>query len=90
MTVGLPLLNCFLNDSGTALASGTPLPVRFGTWFWGLGMSSRVFIPKTVGAKYDLPEEFEALEKVRDYVNVYTNFNAYRELPRIFVIIPAG
>ena len=37
--VGLPLLDCcLLNDNGTAMAAtGRPLPVRFGTWFWGLG-----------------------------------------------------
>ena len=39
--VGIPLLNAFLNSNGTALAAtvagkaGAPLPVRFGTWFWG-------------------------------------------------------
>src|SRR4051794_39216771 len=76
VSVGLPLLNCFLNDSGTAYASGDPLPLRFGTWFWGLGMNSKIFVPKTVGARYDLPEELQALEPVRDQVNVYTNFNA--------------
>ena len=61
VTLGLPLLNCFLNDNGTALADGAPMPVRFGTWFWGLGMNSSVFVPKTVGANYDLPEELSAL-----------------------------
>ena len=38
VTVGLPFLDCFLNNSGTAMASGAPIPVRFGTWFWGLGL----------------------------------------------------
>ena len=42
----LPLLNCFLNGNGTALANGAPMPVRFGTWFWGLGMSKIVSCPK--------------------------------------------
>jgi hypothetical protein len=79
VTLGLPLLNCFLNENGTALASGAPLPLRFGTWFWGLGMNSQVFIPKTVGANYDLPEELSALAPVKDHINVYTNFNAFRD-----------
>jgi len=79
VTLGLPLLNCFLNDNGTALASGAPLPLRFGTWFWGLGMNSQVFIPKTVGANFDLPEELAALATVREHINVYTNFNAFRD-----------
>ena len=28
VTVALPLLDCFLNDNGTALASGVEMPVR--------------------------------------------------------------
>jgi hypothetical protein len=79
VTLGLPLLNCFLNNSGTALASGAPLPLRFGTWFWGLGMNSSVFVPKTLGENYDLPEELSALAAVRQHVNLYTNFNAFRD-----------
>src|SRR3982750_2927976 len=79
VTVGLPLLNCFLNSNGDALADGTPLPVRYGTWFWGLGMSKSVFVPKKTGAGYDLPEELVALKDVRDHVNLYTNLMAYRD-----------
>ena len=37
VSVYLPFLECFLNDSGTALADGAPLPVRFGTWYWAMG-----------------------------------------------------
>ena len=48
VTVALPLLNCFLNDNASAWASGKPLPLRFVTWFWGLGGASSVFVPKTV------------------------------------------
>src|SRR4029079_2597245 len=79
VTLGPPLLNCFLNESGTAMASGAPIPVRFGTWFWGLGMNSSVFVPKTLGANYDLPDELSALANVRQHINLYTNFNAFRD-----------
>lgn len=79
VTVGLPLLNCFLNNNGNAYADGTPLPVRYGTWLWGLGMSKNVFVPKITGAGYDLPEELVALKNVRDQVNLYTNLTAYRD-----------
>ena len=79
VTLALPLLDCFLNENGSALASGAPIPTRFATWFWGLGMSSKIFVPKKVGADYDLPEELSALSRVRDHVNLYTNFNAYRD-----------
>ena len=38
VSVALPFLDCFLNNNGTALAAtGAPLPVRFGTWYWGMG-----------------------------------------------------
>ena len=38
VSVSLPFLDCVLNDSGTALAAtGQQLPVRFGTWYWGMG-----------------------------------------------------
>src|SRR4051812_840770 len=79
VTVGLPLLNCFLNGNGTALADGSPLPVRFGTWFWGLGMASKIFVPKKLGANYDLPEEIAMLAPVRDKINLLTNFTAFRD-----------
>jgi Protein of unknown function (DUF1552) len=80
VTLGLPILNCFLNDNGTAFAAtGAPLPVRFGTWFWGLGMNSQVFVPKTVGANFDLLEELSALSGVREHINLFTNFNALRD-----------
>ena len=79
VTVGLPLLNCFLNGNGTALASGAPMPVRFGTWFWGLGMSAKVFVPNKFGADYDLPEEIEALKAIQPHINLLTNFAAFRD-----------
>ena len=79
ITVGLPLLNVFLNGNGTALASGEPMPVRFGTWSWGLGMNSKVFIPKKTGADYDLPEEIISWEPVKQHINLFTNLTAYRD-----------
>src|ERR1700757_5107030 len=79
VTVALPLLNCFLNPNGTALASGEPLPLRFGTWFWGLGMQEKVFIPRTVGANFELTEELAPLDAVRQHINVYTKFNVFRD-----------
>src|SRR5689334_6952567 len=79
VTVALPLLDCFLNGNGTALADGTAMPVRFGTWAWGLGMSKSIFVPKKTGMGFDLPEEIAALAPVRDKINLYTNFNGFRD-----------
>ena len=79
ITVGLPLLDCFLNDSGTALADGTPIPQRFGTWSWGLGMSESIFVPKKTGANFDLPLEIEALAPVQKHINLFTNFHVFQD-----------
>ena len=79
VTVGLPLLNVFLNGNGDALADGKPMPVRFGTWFWGLGMSKSIFVPKQTGANWEITEEMEALKDVKKHFNVYTNLMAYRD-----------
>ncbi|HEY6644812.1 DUF1552 domain-containing protein [Povalibacter sp.] len=79
VNVALPLLNCFLNTNGTALASGAPMPVRFGTWGWGLGMTSKIFVPKTYGANFDLPEEISALAPIRQHINLISNTQAFRD-----------
>jgi hypothetical protein len=79
VSVGLPLLNCFLNGNGDALASGEPMPVRFGTWFWGCGMNARIFTPAKTGAKFEFPEESAPLQKVRQHINMFSNYNAYRD-----------
>ena len=79
VSVGLPLLNCFLNDNGSALAAGAPMPVRFATWFWGLGMNAAVFVPKTTGSGYELPEELAGIAPVQQHVNVFTNFHGFRD-----------
>ena len=75
VSVALPLLDCFLNENGTALAAtGAPLPVRFGTWFWGCGLNPGRWVPKKLGAGYDTPAEIAVLAPYRDKVNVYSGF----------------
>ena len=79
VTVGLPLLNCFLNGNGNAMADGRAMPVRFGTWAWGLGLSKSVFNPKKIGTGYELPEEIVGLKPIQNRMNVFTNYMAYRD-----------
>ena len=48
VTVGLPILDCVLNENGTAFAdTGAPLPTRFVSWFWPLGIGEQEWRPKT-------------------------------------------
>lgn len=75
VSLGLPLLECFLNGNGTALAEGAPLPLRFGTWFWGCGMNPDRWVPSEEGDTFTLPPELEALADVRAHVNVLSGFN---------------
>jgi hypothetical protein len=79
VSVALPFLNCFLNSNGTALASGKPMPVRFGTWFWGLGATNAIFVPKKVGLDYDIPTQLSPIERIRHHVNLFTNLMAFRD-----------
>ena len=79
ITVGLPLLNCFLNGNGTALADGKAMPVRFGMFSWGLGMNKAVFVPKKTGKDFEFPEEIACLAPLRDQINLLTNFSAFRD-----------
>ena len=82
MTVGVPLLDCFLNDNGNALAQGAPLPVRFGAWMWGCGMNPDRWTPTIEGPEYDLPIELQALDRelatgarLRDEVSIFSGFD---------------
>ncbi|HEY6644384.1 DUF1552 domain-containing protein [Povalibacter sp.] len=79
VAVGLPLLDCLLNDNATAMADGRPMPVRFGTWFWGLGATNNIFVPQKTGTNYDIPEQFAPLTRVREHVNLITNLTAFRD-----------
>jgi hypothetical protein len=75
VTVGLPLLDVFLDGNGRALAStGAPLPTRFGVWFWGLGVNPLRFFPDKVGPDYDLKVELEPIKPLQAKINVINDF----------------
>jgi len=60
VSIGLPLLDCFLNVNGTALAQGAPLPLRFGAWMWGCGVNPARWTPSSEGTDFELPIELQA------------------------------
>ncbi len=74
-SLGLPVLDAFLNHAGTAWASGAALPVRFGTWFWGCGMNPQRWNPTTLGTGWEPTPELAPVESVREYLNVLTGFS---------------
>ena len=78
VSVGLPFLDAFLDNNGTAFAAsvgGGRLPVRFGTWFWGCGMIPDRWQPKGTGANYDLPPQLAPIKPVQKYVSILSGFD---------------
>ena len=73
--VAIPALDSFLNGNGLAYADGSKLPIRFGTYFWGLGLTPGRWIPTKVGADYDLLPELESLGELKKKVTVFSGFN---------------
>jgi hypothetical protein len=74
VTVGLPVLEAMLDSHGRALADGTPLPKRFGVFFWGNGVRLAHYTPAAVGS-YQLSEALKPLVNVKDYVSVLSGFD---------------
>jgi hypothetical protein len=79
--VALPVLDRFLNGNGSAFADGAKLPVRFGTYFWGLGLTDTPtggtrWVPKKVGPDYEITPELESLRPIKDKVSVFSGFRA--------------
>ena len=57
----------FLNGNGIAFADGAKLPVRFGTYFWGLGLTDTPtggtrWVPQDRRPGYEITPELQCLE----------------------------
>jgi len=73
VTVGLPILDCVLNENGNAFAAtGAPLPTRFGTWFWPCGFSEQNWAPRVSGREYPMPPQLEALRPYKERMNLFS------------------
>jgi hypothetical protein len=78
ISVGLPILDCFLNTNGTAFAAtGQALPVRFGTWFWGCGLNPGRWEPDKIGADYDIKPEMEPVARFKNKLNIYSGLKTF-------------
>lgn len=78
-SMGLPVLNCLLNDNGTAFADGAPIPPRLLTWFWGLGIGEGEWIPKATGSDYELPRQFRMLQPFQHKFNLFSGGQVFLE-----------
>ena len=75
VVVALPFLDCFLSESGQALASGAPLPVRFGTWFWSMGHTPGHAVNPDP-SKLAFLEECRSLTPYVSHINYFGQFNS--------------
>jgi hypothetical protein len=75
--IALPLLDCFLDGNGTALADGTPIPTRFGTFFWGCGLTKMLSQPKSTGLNYEDMPQVAALKPLKAKYNFLSGYRAY-------------
>jgi hypothetical protein len=79
VSIGIPTLDCFLDGNGKAFAdTGARLPVRFGTYFWGLGLTDTPigsrWVPKTKGLGFDITPELMSLTPVKEKVSVFSGY----------------
>jgi hypothetical protein len=79
VSVGIPMLDMFLDGNGKAFAdTGARLPVRFGTYFWGLGLTDTPtgsrWVPKIKGRDFDITLELESLASVKNKISVCSGF----------------
>lgn len=72
VTLALPVLPCWLNNNGTAFASGEGLPRRFVMFFWGNGNLPDRWVPDQVGPDYALTPQLMPLARHKERFSVVT------------------
>ena len=71
--MGVPFLDCFLDSKGQALAAtGQRIPTRFSTFFFGLGLTTSLWVPKKAGLDYDTTVQLKPLEPFKKRMNVFS------------------
>ena len=71
--MAVPFLDCFLDSKGQALAAtGQRLPTRFSTFFYGLGLTTQLWVPKKAGLDYDTTVQLKPLEPFKNKMNVFS------------------
>jgi hypothetical protein len=75
ISLGLPALDMMLDTNGTALAAGTPLPKRFGVFYWGGGIVHGTWTPSATGTGWSLPGSFADWTDLTKYLTLATNIN---------------
>src|SRR5271165_6583527 len=73
VSVALPFLDCFLDGNGQALAAtGQRIPTRFATFFYGLGLTKALWVPKTAGLNYETTSQLRPLDPHKSKLNIFS------------------
>lgn len=71
--VAVPFLDCFLDGNGQALAAtGQRIPTRFSTFFFGLGLTTELWVPKKAGLDYEMTGQLKPLEPYKKKLNIFS------------------
>lgn len=70
IALALPPLEAMFDSNGVAYAGGTPIPKRFGVFYWGNGVKQDRWVPSGTGAGYPLSPALEPLAGIEEYVSV--------------------
>lgn len=80
VSMALPLFDCFLDGNGEALAAtGQRIPTRFGTYFWGCGLTKELYLPKSAGQAYEATPQLAALQPFRQKMNLISGMKAFSD-----------
>jgi hypothetical protein len=77
ITVGLPLLDCFLDSNGEALAEGAPLPKTFALWFQGLGFAPGYWEPKKAGTDFEFGYQLRSMKPMQHKTNIVSGLKVF-------------
>ncbi|MBA2589126.1 MAG: DUF1552 domain-containing protein [Alphaproteobacteria bacterium] len=71
--MAVPFLDCFLTSNGQALAAtGQRIPTRFSTFFYGLGLTTSLWVPEKAGLDYETTSQLKPLEPYKKKMNVFS------------------
>jgi len=77
ISVSLPIFEYMLDSGGEAMASGDPIPKRFGVFYWGCGVRHETWVPNETGKDFELPPAFaewdtKKFEHLKEYMTMVT------------------
>jgi hypothetical protein len=80
VSMALPLFDHVLDGNGQALAAtGQRIPTRFGTYFWGCGLTKELYLPKSTGQNYEATPQLAALQPFRQKINLISGLKAFSD-----------